>query len=167
MLQSHTMHQWSVDGVNWVDVKFHVNSNGGSESRWPQDEGGGGDKRAYLSFWGDDGLTTGGCCSSSTAIDYTHPSLAGNKFTFWGQSFTLNYLIGLPPPPPNTGMVLVADVAGTTYANNAYWAEACKKIPKTSGGITVDMGAVRFFTIMACVCACVHAREAYAIPDPC
>lgn len=40
-------------------------------------------------------------------------------------------------------MVLVADVAGTTKANDAYWAEACKKIPSTAIGITVDMSLVR------------------------
>lgn len=51
----------------------------------------------------------------------------------------------LQPLPPNTAMVLVADVAGTTLANDAYWAEACTKIPSTAIGITVDMGAVRDF----------------------
>lgn len=49
------------------------------------------------------------------------------------------------PLPPNTGMSLVADVAGTVYANDAYWAEACERIPSTATGIVVDMGAVRCY----------------------
>lgn len=46
------------------------------------------------------------------------------------------------PLPPNTGMSLVAAVVGTTVANDAYWAEACKKIPGTASGIAIDMGDV-------------------------
>ena len=45
--------------------------------------------------------------------------------------------------PPNTGMSLVADVAGSTLANDAYWAAQCQTIPFNTLFIVVDMGAVR------------------------
>lgn len=48
------------------------------------------------------------------------------------------------PLPPNTGLSLVADVAGTTVANDTFWAEHCKTIPQDAAlFIVVDMGAVR------------------------
>ena len=34
--------------------------------------------------------------------------------------------------PPNTGAVLVADVAGTKAADDTFWAEACKVIPQAT-----------------------------------
>ena len=40
-------------------------------------------------------------------------------------------------------MVLVADVAGTTKANDAYWADKCTVIPSTAIGIVIYMGTVR------------------------
>lgn len=49
------------------------------------------------------------------------------------------------PPPANTGMSRVADVAGTTLANDAFWAEPCKTIPSNTLFIVLDMGAVRDF----------------------
>ena len=55
----------------------------------------------------------------------------------------MSYAIQLQPPPPNTVMVLVADVAGTTRANDAYWAEKCQSIPQETPFIAVDMGTVR------------------------
>ena len=63
----------------------------------------------------------------------------------------------LQPLPPNTGMSLVADVPGTTAANDAFWAVECQKIPSTARGITVDMGAVSVVCV-PCVCArvCKH-----------
>eukprot|EP00729_Bicosta_minor_P032611 gene32611-biopygen9561 len=146
MLQSHDKHQWSADGETWVDVDFWSVHNGGSATVWPRDNGRAGDERRFLSFWGRDDSVTGGCCSSSTAVGMTHPSLPGNGAeTYWGQPFTLNYFVDLQPLPPNTGMSLVADVPGTTLANDAFWAEPCKLIPSTARGITVDMGAVRDF----------------------
>lgn len=42
-------------------------------------------------------------------------------------------------------MSLVADVPGTTFANDAFWAEQCKIIPSIALFIVVDMGAVRDF----------------------
>lgn len=46
---------------------------------------------------------------------------------------------------PNTGMALVAEVAGTTRANDAFWAVQCKKIPSNTLFLVLDMGAVRDF----------------------
>ena len=50
-----------------------------------------------------------------------------------------------PVLPPNTGMTLVAEVAGTTRANDAFWAVQCKKIPSNTLFLVLDMGAVRDF----------------------
>ena len=55
----------------------------------------------------------------------------------------MSYAIQLQPPPPNTVLVLVADVAGTIEANDAYWAEKCQSIPQETPFIAVDMGTVR------------------------
>eukprot|EP00729_Bicosta_minor_P019610 gene19610-biopygen6557 len=46
--------------------------------------------------------------------------------------------------PPNTRMTLVADVAGTNKANDAFWKEKCKVIPEkaTTLFIVVVMGEV-------------------------
>lgn len=46
------------------------------------------------------------------------------------------------PLPPNTGMSLVTNVAGTTLANDTFWAVECLKISSAANGIVVDMGAV-------------------------
>ena len=43
------------------------------------------------------------------------------------------------PLPPNTGMTLVANVAGTTFANDAFWAVECQKVPSNAKFIVVDM----------------------------
>jgi len=157
MLTSHNKHQWSADGKTWVDVAFwggHANRNGGSANGWPRDDGRAGDARQRLSFWGNDGGHTGGCCSSSTAVAKTRPALPENGgYTDWGQPFTLNYFDDLHPLPPNTGMSLVADVPGTTVADDAFWAEPCKLIPSTARGITVDMGAVSVVVCVLSVCA--------------
>ena len=48
----------------------------------------------------------------------------------------------LQPLPLNTKSSLVTEVAGTTVANDAFWAEECKKIPSNTLFIVVDMGAV-------------------------
>jgi len=146
MLTSYNKHQWSADGKTWVDVAFysHTNRNGGSADGWPRDKGRAGDERRFLSFWGPDDSRTGGCCSSSTAVDMTHPAVPGNgeSSTQWGQPVTLNYGVDLQPLRPNTGMSLVTNVAGTTLANDAFWAVECKKISSAATGIVVDMGAV-------------------------
>ena len=144
MLQSDDKHQWSADGLVWFDVPLHGGNNGGSEAGWPRgDKGRDGDERYHLSFWGAESSDlSGGCCSSSTAVLQTHPSLPGNRHTVWGQSFILSYLIDLQPLPPNTGMSLVTNVAGTTLANDAFWAVECLKISSVANGIVVDMGAV-------------------------
>ena len=48
--------------------------------------------------------------------------------------------------PPNTQMATVANVAGTTLANDAYWKDKCKVIPdSTTLFIVVDMGGARDF----------------------
>jgi len=96
MLTSYNKHQWSADGETWVDVAFYGHSvlhNGGSAYGWPRDDGRAGDARTHLSFWGDDGSLTGGCCSSSTAVAHTLPSLPGNGGnTHWGQPFSVSFL---------------------------------------------------------------------------
>ena len=56
----------------------------------------------------------------------------------------MSYAIQLQPPPANTGMSLVTNVAGTTVADDAYWAEKCKTIPSNTLFIVLDMGAVRY-----------------------
>ena len=73
MLQADDKHQWSSDGLTWVTPGYSpsTNSNGGSVAKWPRDKGRAGDERAHLSFWGNDGSLTGGCCSSSTATFFT------------------------------------------------------------------------------------------------
>ena len=136
MLLSHDKHQWSTNGVDWFEIEFdgYSGSNGGSAVNWPRNAGRIGDERAYLSFWGRDGGWTGGCCSSSTAA-------AGH--TNWGYPYTLSYAVQLQPLPPNTGVSLVADVAGTTKAGDTFWTEKCKKIHPNTLFIVVDMGAVR------------------------
>lgn len=146
MLQTYNKSQWSPNGVKWFDIDVSGGgSNGGSAKWWPRDNGRVGDERVRLSYWGqddphDDGLT-GGCCSSSTDVDVTHPSLPGSP-TYWAQSFTMSYAIQLQPLPPNTGMSLVANVAGTTQADDAFWAENCKTIPANTQLLVLDMGAV-------------------------
>ena len=57
----------------------------------------------------------------------------------------VSYGIQLQPPPPNTGMSLFTNVAGTTLADDAFWAEQCKTIPSNTLFLVVDMGAVRDF----------------------
>ena len=80
MLQTQNKHQWSPDGVQWFPNKFYTHNgvlyhNGGSEEYWPKNNVDG-DERTYLSFWGDNNNRwTGGCCSTSTAVDLTQPSL--------------------------------------------------------------------------------------------
>ena len=149
MLQSHDKHEWSADGVVWVDITFWDNSysiNGGSANWWPRDNGLDLDERYHLSFWGADLNSghSGGCCSSSISENLTYPSLSGQD-AFWGQPFTLNYFSDLQPLPPNTSMSLVADVPGTTLANDAFWAVECLKIPSNTVFIALDMGVVRDF----------------------
>lgn len=150
MLQAHDKHQWSPNGVEWFAVDFvsrRSSHKGGSAAGWPRDNAEG-DARSYLSFWGYDGRFTtlsGGCCSSSTSVDQTYPSLPDHTFKEWGQSFTVSYALLLQPLPPNTGMSLVANVPGTTLANDAYWAARCKTIPASTLFLVLDMGTVRDF----------------------
>lgn len=93
MLQAHNKHQWSANGVDWFEIEFtayeHSNK-GGSAGGWLPIEGLQEDKRIYRSFWGNDLGMIGGCCSSSTAVTETHPSLPGQP-THWGQPFTMSY----------------------------------------------------------------------------
>lgn len=58
---------------------------------------------------------------------------------------TVSYALPLQPLPPNTGISLVARVPGTTVANDAYWADACKAIPANTLFLVLDMGTVRDF----------------------
>lgn len=66
-----------------------------------------------------------------------------NWICIWCASFGMSN--AATPLPPNTGMTLVADVAGTTLANDAYWADKCKVIPPTALFIVVQMGDVTDF----------------------
>lgn len=45
----------------------------------------------------------------------------------------------LQPLPPNIGMSLAVEVAGTTKATDAFWAEHCQKIPSNAKCIVVEM----------------------------
>ena len=146
MLQSNAKHQWSYNGVEWITPAYHDTwtfDQGSSAVNWPRDNVER-DERYRLSSWGQDYTLTGGCCSSSTAVDMTYPSLPGNgDNTAWGQNFSMSYAIQLQPLPPNTGVSLVANVAGTTKADDVYWAEQCKTIPLDALFIVVAMGTVR------------------------
>ena len=79
MLQSHSLHQWSPDGVDWVIPSYYNNHLGGSASWYPSDG------RQFLSFWGDpeDPLYNGGCCHESY-------NSTGN----WNKAFKLYYAQG-------------------------------------------------------------------------
>ena len=152
MLQSTTKHQWSADGFAWQTPAHHQTVTqpetnfGGSDVDWPQNNSKG-DARWKLSFWGNEGCLNdgcrGGCCSG--AYDVYKAANSNEGSGPWGQPFTMSYAIALQPLPPNTGMSLVADVAGTTVANDAFWAVECEKIPDSTVFIVVDMGAVRDF----------------------
>lgn len=137
MLQSNTLHQWSRNGLDWFIPSYFGGVNGGSAVNWPRDTVEN-DARKHLSMWGDCDAChwgKGGCCSTSTSVyDIS-----------WGMPFTFAYGLPLHPLPPNVGMSLVADVAGTTVANDAFWAEKCMTIPSSTKFIVLDMGAVRDF----------------------
>ena len=129
MLISSKKHQWSATGNDddWVVPAFYGSHNGGSAPGWPKESGKEGDDRKHLTFWGRSDKSNNG----------------GHTRSGWGSPFTMYYLASLQPPPPNTAVVLVADVAGTTTANDAYWADKCTAIPSTAIGIVVHVGAVR------------------------
>ena len=55
------------------------------------------------------------------------------------------YSMAHQPLPLDNSMSLVADVAGTTIANAAYWGETCKVIPSSTLFIVLDMGSARDF----------------------
>ena len=147
MLKAHNKHEWSANGHDWQIPDYHTQNSdtgctddnscykGGSASSWPE-KNAVGDSRAYLTLWGHES-GNGGCCSTSRSERYMAPA--------WTKTFTVSYAINLQPLPPNTGMSLVADVAGTTVANDAFWAVECEKIPDSTVFIVVDMGAVRDF----------------------
>lgn len=96
MLQASNKHQWSANGIDWVEIDFNTNSNLNGGSAGGGGHGRVGDKRSWLSIWGTADKLSGGCCSSSTAISQTRPSLSGNPlnmvYTNWGQSFTMSYI---------------------------------------------------------------------------
>ena len=128
MLQSSAKHQWSHDGVVWVDAAFHSynnDNNGGSQDFWPQDEGRVGDRRVVLSFWGTDRIVSGsglsgGCCSSSTAVTKTYPSLPGNgDKTWWGHPFSLSYLFTTTATTTLTTRTITSVTATTTTITSA------------------------------------------------
>lgn len=151
MLHSHDKHQWSRDGLTWIIPTYNKwdGDHGSSADYWPRDNVAG-DVRFRLSSWGHGSGLTGGCCSTSTAVESTcppHPkNCPGGGNRLWGQTFSVSYAtIQLQPLPRNTGMSLVADVAGTTRADDAFWAEQCQIIPLNALFIVVDMGAVRDF----------------------
>jgi hypothetical protein len=139
MLASTTnkQHQWSPNGVDWV-VPTSLNSNfhGGSSDDWPSANTVG-DTRYYLSFWGSElDYKKGGCC----CIVHADSCNAG-----WTQSFSLAYAVPLQPPPPNTAITVIATVAGSIQANDAYWAVECLKVPAAATFLMLDMGSVRDF----------------------
>ena len=90
MLLSNTKHEWSKDGLSWTKPTSYNYNFGGSAGSWPRGKGHAGDERTYLSFWGTNFALTGGCCSTSTAVAVTRPSLPGNGVDnpIWGQSCT-------------------------------------------------------------------------------
>eukprot|EP00729_Bicosta_minor_P032641 gene32641-biopygen1724 len=139
MLQAHDKHQWSPNGVDWSTPVYDAfDENGSSQSDWPKSNSGRkDDARQYLSIWGRDDSrpAKGGCCSNSYS-DYN---------SGFGKEFALSYAVSLQPLPLNTGMTLVADVAGTTIANDTFWAVECQKIPDNTEFLVLDMGAVRDF----------------------
>ena len=160
MLQAKNKHQWSYDAISWKTPAYEPNwtCRGGSAMWWPRDHGRHGDNRAHLSYWGDmwnppNSALKGGCCGStySDAALQIHPNDGGG----WYKDFTMSFAIQLQPLPPDVGMSLVVNVAGTTKANDAFWAEQCKTIPASTLFLVLDMGAVRdFFKPVAGVTYC-------------
>ena len=74
----------------------------------------------------------------------------------------MSYAVQLQPLPPNTGMTLVVDVAGTTKADDAFWAIQCNTIPVSTLFIVVDLGAARDFfkpTGSSTYCEMLQARD--------
>ena len=78
MLSSYKLHQWSSNGSNWVSPRYYTRHLGGSALNYPRDG------RKYLSFWGDKGRLTGGCCT--TTYEYK---------SGWGKAFQLFYATGI------------------------------------------------------------------------
>ena len=60
----------------------------------------------------------------------------------WIDMAVTSYAIPRQPLPSDTGMSLVADVAGTMLADDAFWAEQCKTIPADTQFLVLDTGAV-------------------------
>eukprot|EP00419_Tripos_fusus_P004579 CAMPEP_0172671038 /NCGR_PEP_ID=MMETSP1074-20121228/10661_1 /TAXON_ID=2916 /ORGANISM="Ceratium fusus, Strain PA161109" /LENGTH=233 /DNA_ID=CAMNT_0013488023 /DNA_START=38 /DNA_END=739 /DNA_ORIENTATION=+ len=59
MLTSHNKHQWSSDGITWVQPDYSTGHLGGSAKNWPKDG------REYLSIWGSTiPENHGWCCSN-------------------------------------------------------------------------------------------------------
>jgi hypothetical protein len=147
MLTSHDQHVWSATGLDgsWVVPGYYQTDdhNGGSAIDYPKDTVAG-DARRHFSFWGSDSARTGGCCSTST----------GEYRTGWDKSFTLSYgVIDLPLPPPNTALILVAEVAGTILANDAFWTARCDAIPEAALYARLVMGTVRD-ALLSCSVGC-------------
>jgi len=80
MLNSNNLHEWSNDGLNWVNPVLYNHHLGGSAHNYPFDG------RQWLSFWGGNG-NQGGCCHYSYQDS---PS--------WGRSFDLFYPGEVLPP---------------------------------------------------------------------
>ena len=57
---------------------------------------------------------------------------------------TIHRLLRHPAPLPTKTSLLV-DVAGTTFANDAFWRERCASIPTDTLFIVVDVGGTRDF----------------------
>lgn len=153
MLKSNDKHQWSRNGVDWYTsgkIKFHSgDGNGGSAAYWPQDSVQG-DSRQRLSFWGNDGVLTGGCCSTSTAVGTTGSAK-------WGQSFTVFYAIRLQPQhwrvsnagattwKPGVNLAFFSDVACTAsiaIPADGGWPDAASTCPSTGCALCSGWDAV-------------------------
>jgi hypothetical protein len=134
MLTSDVKHQWSSSGLegSW-ETSVHLSSddsrNGGSVVDWPKNNVAG-DMRRHVIFWGAD-AHDGGCCSMSIDED----------FSGWNKQFTMSFGILLTPPPPNTALILLADVSASTKTDDDFWLQKCPIIPDDALFVRLVMGA--------------------------
>jgi hypothetical protein len=147
MLVSNTLHQWSMNGIDWKTPAYKSGGLsksglylGGSADQWPAFNVDG-DPRVLLSLWGSP-AAKGGCCLTT----YSSGSIGGeNNFP---QAFTFAYGVPLQvaqPPPPGTFATVFAIVTAVEQANDAYWTTKCQEIPASASYVMLDMGMVRDF----------------------
>eukprot|EP00927_Polykrikos_kofoidii_P008575 TRINITY_DN13570_c0_g1_i1.p1 TRINITY_DN13570_c0_g1~~TRINITY_DN13570_c0_g1_i1.p1 ORF type:complete len:391 (-),score=67.01 TRINITY_DN13570_c0_g1_i1:86-1258(-) len=138
MLLSRDKHVWSADARTWLQPSYYTEGDyfGGSEQGWPATNG---DTREFLTFWGSNGDSKGGCCTESGGTDQENS---------WNQPFLLticNRCAGL------------AVVSGYSSSNKDYWDGLCSSgaLPPTATMIRVTVGStVDYFKPVPSVSIC-------------